>query len=395
MNVLVLIAALLPTYLIRFQLAGIPTTLLELIIYGAVIAVLLREGWRPILQRFNQRRVWLLPPVLLAVGGMIGVAVSPDTRAALGLLKGFIFDPILVYLLALAAPVRIERTIQALVGSVALIAGLAIVQVLARDESRALGVYALDAMSSPNYLAFAIAPIVPLVVAATKDRRLQVFGACTLLVALFLTGSRAGFVAGAAGLCVAVLLQSASFWRERWVRLMALVLLVGALAGSWLVVRPDFGASPEDGGRVTSSNNVRWQLWGATGELIRAHPLTGVGLGDFQQAFDALTHDRVNFSAYITPEARTPHNLAIGLWTDTGIFGLAAFFALLVLVGRALVRAARVPVTRFIAAALIGSWSVLLAHGLVDMPIWKNDGMVLFWVLAALPLLLNEQRLKR
>jgi O-antigen ligase len=289
-----------------------------------------------------------------------------------------------------------RRLIRAAVGSGVVIALLAIIQAGWLHEVRALGIYRLDAASSPNYLAFALAPLVPLVGAvAIRQSWLRFAVGIVLLLALFLSGSRAGLVAAGVGFIISIVLSSEQFWKQRLVQSICLIALIFGLVGSWLVVRPDFSASSETGGRIASSNNIRWQIWGVTGELVRSQPLTGLGLGNYQQAFGELTLRRVNFSDFITPEARTPHNLAVGLWTDTGILGLLAFMTVLVLVGKSLAVAVKQPAERALAAALIGSWFVLLAHGLVDMPIWKNDLMVLFWLLVALPILITFKQDRR
>lgn len=390
------ILALLPTYLVRFAVLGIPTTLLELCIYAATAYGLALYGGHSVYRdRLRQRVQFLLPAALLFLGALIGVLVSPDQRLALGLLKGFIIDPILVYVLLLTfvgGRQEIMRLIRTVVVSGSIVATVGILQALILHESRALGIYRFDAASSPNYLAFVLAPLAPLVLVAIRRPWLRAVSLASLLAALMLTGSRAGLVAGIAGLGIALVLSSRQFWTQRTVQLACLSVLVLGLFGSWFVVRPDFGASPTTGGRITSSNNIRWQIWGATGELVRAHPVTGLGLGNYQRAFGILTEHRVNFAAYITPEARTPHNLAVGLWTDTGLLGLGAFFVGLVLVGRSLVVGLRRSQTRQLAAVLTGSWFVLLAHGLVDMPIWKNDLFILFWFLVALPGILNTER---
>ena len=112
----------------------------------------------------------------------------------------------------------------------------------------------------------------------------------------------------------------------------------------------------------------------------------------YQQAFGALTAGRVNYDEFITPNARTPHNLLLATWLETGLLGLVGLMAALVLVGTGLVRALRESQTRPIAAVLVGSWFVILAQGLVDTPVWKNDLFVLFWLLVAVCLTLAPAR---
>ena len=424
------IAFLLPTYLVRFSIAGIPTTLLELLIYAVALAGCVRFlSDQEARTRLDNRRIWLLPAGLILLGGLVGALISPDLRTALGLLKGFIIDPILVYLLALVFVDGIAqaRTVAAgaFWGGVGVsIWSLSDTQTVS-DLDRFLGPYAADPNASPNYLAFAIAPLLPLsvwlssslrVIASeakqSRDRHapsslamtiLYWLGALFLIAALVVSGSRAGLVAGLGGLLLALALATEptkrierqsdranrATTRSLYRFITPSLLLLAAL--SWFVVRPNFDLSQEVGGRITASNNVRFQLWSATGELMRMHWIGGVGLGNFQPAFTQLTNGRVNYSEFIAPKARTPHNLLVGIWSELGLLGLAGAISALVLVGRTLFGAIRLRSGHVAAASLLGSWFVLLAHGLVDQPIWKNDGMILFWLLIALAASLDRK----
>lgn len=386
-NLLAGIAALLPTYLVRFSLFGIPSTLLEVLIWaGALIGAVQLLRTPAARQRLSSRAAWLLPALLLLVGGAVGVLRAPDPVSALGLWKGFLLDPILLYVLALAF-IATERDRLRVSGG--LLLGGVVVAIWAfwgptDGTGRALGPYGLEPNASANYLAFALAPLLPLLVYLGALRRWVWALAPVFLVAVVLSGSRAGVLAAVLGMGLAALLGWPGLWRSQQAKSWLVgVLLVGA-AASWWVVRPNFTLSPEEGGRTTASTNVRFELWSATGELVRENPVLGVGLGNFQQAFTKLTADRVNYPEFIAPLARTPHTTAVSFWLDTTVLGLAAYFLVLVLVGRVLFARVRTGNDRPFAAALLGSWFVLTAHGLVDVPIWKNDGMALFWILVAL-----------
>src|SRR3990172_8981196 len=89
-----LIFLLLPAYLIRFSILGIPTTLLEVLIYLVFLYGLWRakkEGFRKIPAKIY------LPAGLLIIALIISALISPDKRTALGEFKGFFIDPLLVF----------------------------------------------------------------------------------------------------------------------------------------------------------------------------------------------------------------------------------------------------------------------------------------------------------
>ena len=81
-----------------------------------------------------------------------------------------------------------------------------------------------------------------------------------------------------------------------------------------------------------------------------------------------------------------PHNIFLTTWTELGLLGLVAFtwlFAMLLIAPwRALSRSSLIykPILWGTGTA----FAMLLVHGLVDSPYWKNDLSVEFWILAAL-----------
>lgn len=394
---LALILAGLPLYVVRFSVAGIPSTALELLIWLVTLIGAVQIGTNSeVRQRLWRRRTWLLPAILLFVGATIGVFVSPDMRTALGLWKGFILDPILVLVLMIAfcnTEDDLQRLGYGLVAGSAFVACWAVIQAQLFGELRALGPYALDDKSSANYLAFALAPVVPLTLwlTHTLQPRVRAFGwilIVLLIWALWLSGSRAGLVVSLTGAILTLVLVS---FRAGWVRRLLVVgLLLGAFC-SWWVVQPNFALDAANGGRITSSNNVRWQLWSATAELVERSPLLGIGLGNFQRAFTEQTAGRVNYPEFIAPVARTPHNLLVDLWLEATILGFIAGVAAIILALRSLFNALAARPTSWLTAAGLGSWFYLMTHGLVDQPIWKNDLMVLFWFLFIVALVAHER----
>src|SRR3990167_797188 len=92
-NLTALLLLLLPTYLIRFSIAGVPTTVLEILIYIVFVYGLwraYRDGFKKIPLKIS------LPAGLLIIALIVSTFISPDKRTALGEFKGFFIDPILV-----------------------------------------------------------------------------------------------------------------------------------------------------------------------------------------------------------------------------------------------------------------------------------------------------------
>src|ERR1700687_208125 len=88
----VLTCVLTPAYVIRWRFGIFPTTLLEIAILLTVVAFAY-ESWRlrsiPLL-----RSPFTVPAVIFIVAGAISVIAAPDRRAALGIYRAYLIEPI-------------------------------------------------------------------------------------------------------------------------------------------------------------------------------------------------------------------------------------------------------------------------------------------------------------
>ncbi len=395
MNYLIVIIALaLPSYLVRFSILGLPTTFLEILIFLVFIWGLLNlKKAQKVSPKF-----WL-PAGLLLLAALISVLISPAKSAALGQFKAIFLDPIIVVWLILAYLKKEDFPLifSGLAGSAMIVSLYSIFEKLTGQvtvDNRVVGIFGY----TPNYVALFLGPIVGMILAHNLElmtKKVVVQGkaiqltigwlVATLgLVAIYFSASRGGLLALLGGLAFYFLLR---FWpkiKSSLVLKIGLVMIVIlAVTAAWSVFRPNFSLSPSIGGRVTSSDNVRWQIWQTSWELGSAHPILGLGLANYQNAFNQLTKNRVNFAAYITPLALSSHNVFFMFWLTTGLLGLVSFIWLLInffLIGG---QKAKKP----IAMILMTGMMVLLLQGLVDTPYFKNDLSLLFWLLFALMLL--------
>ena len=443
-----LICFSLPSYLIRFSVFGIPTTALELLIYIAAVATLILKikNQKQKTQTKNEKisildSKFLIPIGLFLLAGIISAFVSPDKRAGLGLFKAYIFDPILFFVILIVnldekkkseilnskietssklkiqnskqklkignylfrdrSRKRLEILLKSLILSGAIVAIHAIWQRITGQitpDGRVIGLFGY----SPNYLALYLAPITVLTIGyclfRVKSRKLliirknlttlllYIFITLILFLALYFSGSRAGIGAVIIGLISFFILK---YWF--WIKSRKLVLLflcffiLLLLFGGWQLIKPNWQLKPEEGGRITSSNNIRWEIWKTTVKDIIPKDnnwLLGVGLGNYQNHFTELTKDRVNFPEWIAPRALTPHNLFLTIWLNLGLLGLMAFIWLLTLFFLFAIRSIRY--SRGSGVMLAAAMITIIAHGLIDTPYWKNDLAMMFWIFLAL-----------
>jgi len=77
-----------------------------------------------------------------------------------------------------------------------------------------------------------------------------------------------------------------------------------------------------------------------------------------------------------------PHNLFLNFWLETGLLGLLAFLGLFGALTAAALKIKKE--NKFLGAALLAALAVFFIHGLVDVPYFKNDLAMLFWIIAAI-----------
>ena len=96
---LFVIAACLPSYIIRFKVGFVPMTLLELMVLVLFLVMLIKNqiAWQKI---FQSKFFWPIVTVLFAA--IIAVLVSPSKVGALGIYKAYFIEPILMFTIVIS-----------------------------------------------------------------------------------------------------------------------------------------------------------------------------------------------------------------------------------------------------------------------------------------------------
>jgi O-antigen ligase len=136
---------------------------------------------------------------------------------------------------------------------------------------------------------------------------------------------------------------------------------------------------------------LRLDLWRASLEMFREHPLFGVGLDNFLYAY----RGRYIFAgAWREPHLNHPHNLVLDLLTRLGFAGFVAGTWLWYELGRRLWRLpGQAPgAWRGVAAAAGASFAAMLAHGLVDHSFFLVDLSFIFYLFLGLAVWLEAKK---
>ncbi|MFP4101856.1 IctB family putative bicarbonate transporter [Coleofasciculus sp.] len=136
-------------------------------------------------------------------------------------------------------------------------------------------------------------------------------------------------------------------------------------------------------GREDSSNNFRMNVWAAVIDMIRDHPIIGIGPGN--NAFNKI------YPLYQRPKytALSAYSIVLEVAVETGFIGLFCFLWLLVVtVNRGVqlinrLRALRNPQGFWLIGA-IATIAGMLSHGLVDTVWYRPQVSTVWWLMVAI-----------
>ncbi len=380
-----------PLYLLKFQVYGIPFTVLEVFTY-----VLFAVWFLAVIRRrmpFNWSkplRYYWIAAFMLFLGATIGVFTSPhflslpsgdilDTqKVALGVWKGWVTAPMLYFAVltqTVRSPLYLQKFLRVFAYSGALVALSAYIMAVCGKgityDFRLSGFF-----ESANYLSLYLVP--PFLVSAcflmkrsggraTLTDYLDLISLVAMAHAIFFTKSYAAMVAvfGALVLYMLYIMFKGKVSRK------AVIAAVLALIATFTVViltqinTAKFKQFLDWQNR--SSTSVRLEVYEIAWNLIEKNPLTGVGPGLFQANYQTegphiLGHAPMEWNI---PH---PHNIFFAFWLNAGLLGLLALILFIILAHRGFT------------FPLVAFWGIII-HGFFDTPFWKNDLSMIFWLI--------------
>jgi O-antigen ligase len=390
----------LPAYLLRFQIGPIPITLLEinfLIIFLVWVVKNKKSDWQILGNFIKNNKIFFIFLSLLILSATISVFIGNDTykdsfaalKRGAGIWKAFFIEPILLFFILLT---RIKEksvdspslTSNFLFNSLALstisISLVAIGQQffsclfppqLWNDNffGRSTSFF-----SSPNAIGLFLAPIIILIIAKlwqkNQNKKENVFYIITLLlgiVAIAVSFSDGAFVALATGLIIFI-------WLIGFKKSAVLAVLIGIILIAF-TPRLQSAVLFQD-----KAGQNRLALWSYTEKFLTASPnnfIFGAGLRKFFHSvqtpfYNPQTLERLNY----------PHNIFLNFWTEIGLFGMIGFMGIFIL---SIWQAWKIKkINLILGTGFISALSVIFIHGLVDVPYFKNDLTILFWLILIL-----------
>lgn len=382
-----LAALFLPLYIFKFNLWGLPLNFFEVFVYFLFLIWFSRGGFEKagkLFSEIKENRIFAAGLILFFAGVSVSTILSDDLRTSAGILKGWFIAPFLLFLIAkteIKTENQIKNIFRALSFSGAAVSAVSLFYFFSGRltfDGRLVAFYL-----SPNHLAMFLSPILLLtagLVFVSPNRREKIlYGAAAVLTAaaVYLTYSYGAWFALFSAAAVFFLLGSEmSKWE--FLSLAAVVLILfGFQIG---------GEKFQNMFSERSSLESRVMIWRAALAIGKDNFIFGIGPGMFQKYY--LDYQKY-FPPYLEWAVPQPHNLFLAFWLQAGIAGFSGFILIIVsffkekipVLLRKKEREQTLKNTNFwLALAML----VILIHGLIDAPYFKNDLASLFWIILAL-----------
>ncbi len=391
---LVLLA--LPTFWTKLTILGIPTNLLEVMVGTLFLTVLIVK---PKKLKIKIPTPYLLALVLIAIGFVINLIITPNKLDGLGYLKSFLIVPILF-----GWVVATRRMWSIIYFTTGLVIANTIVSVVALCLYNQGYFYVnFDAshlatfFGNPNYLASFVqyGLIVAIVSVAFAIRQRFAYPMLLIHIPILIAGATILRLTDSQGAILAIIMTTFYvIWNllsshiQRACVLTILIISIGLTL--FLYNQPGYRVATTStvlNNNQSSSVTSRYFIWKTALNLIAANPL-GIGLANFGPEFAKnVSKD--------SPEQGVDfaHNTYLDWATQLGLIGLIGFALFLGYFGY-LTRIWQVtsdPDVLTIRALMI----VFMLHSLVDSQYFKNDYALIFALMIALSILLTKKSNKK
>jgi putative inorganic carbon (HCO3(-)) transporter len=367
-----LIGASLPFFFFARQLAGpigvTPPGLVLIVTWAAVLA-----RHRSLNASWPRTTSYDAPLALFLVAALMSLTVTEYPLLSARELRALILEPVLFFGLLYVLPESAPRALLGFLLGATATAIAAIAQgPLGIGGTAAEGVLRVQAWyPSANHLALMLGRAWPfLLAAAMSTRRWLWLPTATVGLALILTFSTGGWL----GALAATLVVFGAMGRRR------IAIRVGAVSLGLLLLTSGLaiaGALPERLNPLRQTGGFRLDLWQSSLEMVRDHPLLGIGLDNFAYVYQAYLRE----GAVAEPNLSHPHNWVLHMWLELGLLGLVAFVWLVARFWRQVRMGTE---SRWLVAGAAGAMADLLVHGLLDNSYFLVDLAFIFWLCLAL-----------
>lgn len=393
----------LPTFLIRWSLGPLHFNTLDLLIIGAFIIWFIKN-YRELNQYLLQHRATTLLFLLWIFAATLALFFTQDIIAALGVWKSYFFLPVLLAFMLLAT-IKTKHDIK-VIGIALTLLSIGISSAAIIQRFYPLGINGFLAIPNPvwqmpetlrvtsflqypNAVGLILAPIIPLLTGlfyVTKNNFIKILTWLAIIggfTSIWLAKSKGALLA------LVIIGIAALIYQYRKIAI-AVFLIIATLV---IIFTPSFNFIATYLGPNSYSAQLRFSQWQESWEMLKDSPLAGAGLAGFQEAV-APYHTRDYLEIFLYP-----HNIFLNFWSELGLTGLILFIVLVwysVKQSFYIIKVSeRESKERILTVLGLFALGVLLLHGMVDVPYFKNDLAVLFWLIWSWPIIIKQVFIKK
>lgn len=404
----------LPLYLIKLKILGVPTNIFEILM---VITFIFNF---PDSQEYKSLAVnyrkYLISIALILCGLIISTLVNHNYYVGLGIIKGWFIIPLMLAFIItgkIKTEKEIKNVLQALYFSALAVSIIGLMYFFSGDvtyDGRLKAFYL-----SPNYLVMFLAPglvygIWHMVYGIPKkiDAKYQMLNTRYLYIAIliiiatafYLTYSYAAWIAVIASFAILQMIKLKNKTLNSLFLFLASLMIVIIILTQWSSPKMQSLLNQDARSSVAS----RTVIWKSAIKMIGDKPILGIGPGNFQNIY--LKYQKY-FPPYLEWAVPQPHNLYLAFWLQGGMLGIIGFLLLLFYwfrdminfvtqsFGRRIVSQKNIFQTQknsdYLILAVLGIMLYILIHGLADTTYWKNDLAVIFWATFALGIAISKE----
>lgn len=221
----------------------------------------------------------------------------------------------------------------------------------------------------------------------------------TIIAALFASWSRGAWLGFGASVGVMLIALPRKFWQSLILLIFGIGFILGIAYTNILptsitnrlqsITQEIFSSIDVRGVYITTENYAvieRLAHWQAAINMAEANPILGVGMGNYDSAYDQ--YRTLNWEMSLSHA----HNYYLNILAETGAVGLSVYLLLFAMLFMLVWRARNHPdhTSRYLAIGLLGAWVYLTTHSLTDN-LYVNNIFIHIGVMMGLSLCLYDE----
>jgi putative inorganic carbon (HCO3(-)) transporter len=386
---------LLPTYLFRSRIWFLPVTFLELCIWVTFLGWLIKSIKEKKLKA-GGKYYYQWPIILILLAATISIFISPNFHSAAGLWKAYFVEPILFFLVLINV-IKSEQDKKIVLWALG-ISTLAISLLAIWQKFTGFGIAepiwtdpakrrVTSIFTSPNAVGLYLGPIIAIYLAwliaeikILKPTILKLLIIIPAILAVLFTVSQGTWLGLAAAVVFLVYFACPTKpkgWRRGWNKritaatILAVIILLLIIPVSRNILWPTITFADASGqNRLALLQMSQKYLLSSAKNFV-----FGAGLLGFSE-IQSQIRDPLKMEALLYS-----HNIIFNFWLEIGLLGLIAFIWLTI---KFFKKGFQRLNNDWLKLGVMAAMITIIIHGLIDVPYFKNDLAILFWLIVSL-----------